>query len=127
MVEPGEVPPGVGDHPLGLVVGVDAPGGEYLPRVVEIQRRRDHVELAERRAVEVVQRVGRQRAQAMGTGAPVIVTDAPGLGVLVLRGIRNLEIGVGIVAGLGIVLLAVMLDRASKAALARVDVSGQRR
>ena len=55
------------------------------------------------------------------------LVSAPGLGVLVLRGIRNLEIGVGLVAGLGIVLLAVMLDRASKAALARVDVSGQRR
>ena len=51
------------------------------------------------------------------------LVSAPGLGVLVLRGIRNLELGVGLVAGLGIVLLAVMLDRASKAALARVDVS----
>ncbi|MEM8655818.1 MAG: ABC transporter permease subunit [Pseudomonadota bacterium] len=49
------------------------------------------------------------------------LVSAPGLGVLVLRGIRNLELGVGIVAGLGIVLLAVMLDRVSKAALARVD------
>ncbi|MFK7870645.1 MAG: ABC transporter permease [Roseobacter sp.] len=50
------------------------------------------------------------------------LVSAPGLGVLVLRGIRNLELGVGIVAGLGIVLLAVILDRVSKAALARVDV-----
>jgi glycine betaine/proline transport system permease protein len=41
--------------------------------------------------------------------------------VLVLRGIRNLELGVGIVAGLGIVLLAVILDRVSKAALGRID------
>ncbi len=49
------------------------------------------------------------------------LVSAPGLGVLVLRGIRNLELGVGIVAGLGIVLLAVILDRVSKAALARVD------
>lgn len=48
------------------------------------------------------------------------LVSAPGLGVLVLRGIRNLELGVGIVAGLGIVLLAVILDRVSKAALARV-------
>ena len=47
--------------------------------------------------------------------------SAPGLGVLVLRGIRSLDLGVGIVAGLGIVLLAVILDRVSKAALARVD------
>ena len=44
-------------------------------------------------------------------------------GVLVLRGIRNLELGVGLVAGLGIVLLAVILDRTSKAALARINVS----
>lgn len=49
------------------------------------------------------------------------LVSAPGLGVLVLRGIRNLELGVGIVAGLGIVLLAVILDRVSKAALDRVD------
>lgn len=46
---------------------------------------------------------------------------APGLGVLVLRGIRSLELGVGIVAGMGIVLLAVILDRTSKAALSRID------
>ena len=51
------------------------------------------------------------------------LVSAPGLGVLVLRGIRNLELGVGIVAGLGIVLLAVILDRVSKAALGRVDKS----
>jgi glycine betaine/proline transport system permease protein len=49
------------------------------------------------------------------------LVSAPGLGVLVLRGIRNLELGVGIVAGLGIVLLAVILDRVSKAALGRID------
>jgi glycine betaine/proline transport system permease protein len=49
------------------------------------------------------------------------LVSAPGLGVLVLRGIRNLELGVGIVAGAGIVLLAVILDRTSKAALARID------
>jgi glycine betaine/proline transport system permease protein len=51
------------------------------------------------------------------------LVSAPGLGVLVLRGIRNLELGVGLVAGLGIVLLAVVLDRVSKAALDRVDKS----
>lgn len=51
------------------------------------------------------------------------LVSAPGLGVLVLRGIRNLELGVGLVAGLGIVLLAVVLDRTSKAALARVNVA----
>lgn len=48
---------------------------------------------------------------------------APGLGVLVLRGIRNLELGTGLIAGLGIVLLAIMLDRVTKAALARIDTS----
>jgi glycine betaine/proline transport system permease protein len=53
------------------------------------------------------------------------LVSAPGLGVLVLRGIRNLELGVGIVAGFGIVLLAVMLDRTSKAALGRVDRAGK--
>lgn len=51
------------------------------------------------------------------------LVSAPGLGVNVLRGIRNLELGVGIVAGFGIVLLAVILDRVSKAALQRVDMT----
>ncbi|MBK5922306.1 glycine/betaine ABC transporter permease [Rhodovulum sulfidophilum] len=51
------------------------------------------------------------------------MVSAPGLGVLVLRGIRNLELGVGLVSGLGIVLLAVMLDRVTKAALARVNAA----
>lgn len=49
------------------------------------------------------------------------LVSAPGLGVLVLRGINNLELGVGLVAGLGIVLLAILLDRVSKAALARTQ------
>jgi len=43
----------------------------------------------------------------------------------VLRGIRNLELGVGLISGLGIVLLAIILDRVTKAALARVNTSGQ--
>ncbi|MEI2806177.1 MULTISPECIES: ABC transporter permease [Paracoccaceae] len=47
------------------------------------------------------------------------LVSAPGLGILVLRGINNLDLGVGVVAGLGIVLLAIMLDRTSKAALLR--------
>ena len=51
------------------------------------------------------------------------LVSAPGLGVLVLRGIRNLELGVGLVAGFGIVLLAIILDRVTKASLARIDVS----
>lgn len=55
------------------------------------------------------------------------LVSAPGLGVNVLRGIRNLELGVGIVAGVGIVLLAVILDRVSKAALSRVDMARAKR
>ncbi len=51
------------------------------------------------------------------------LVSAPGLGVLVLRGIRNLELGVGLVSGFCIVLLAILLDRVSKAALSRVDES----
>ncbi|WP_404418665.1 ABC transporter permease [Marinospirillum sp.] len=51
------------------------------------------------------------------------LVSAPGLGVLVLRGIRNLELGVGLVAGLGIVILAVILDRVTKISLARINAS----
>lgn len=51
------------------------------------------------------------------------LVSAPGLGVLVLRGIRNLELGVGLVSGLCIVLLAVILDRVSKASMARINVA----
>ena len=51
------------------------------------------------------------------------LVSAPGLGVLVLRGINNLELGVGLVSGLGIVLLAVMLDRTTKAALDRINAA----
>jgi glycine betaine/proline transport system permease protein len=49
------------------------------------------------------------------------LVSAPGLGALVLRGINKLELGVGIVAGLAIVMLAIILDRVTKAALARVN------
>ncbi|MGO1691660.1 MAG: ABC transporter permease [Marinobacter sp.] len=51
------------------------------------------------------------------------LVSAPGLGVLVLRGIRNLELGVGLVSGLGIVILAVILDRVTKASLARINAT----
>ena len=51
------------------------------------------------------------------------LVSAPGLGTLVLDGINNLRLGVGFVAGFGIVLLAVILDRVSKTALARIDES----
>ncbi|SEN47710.1 ABC transporter permease [Palleronia pelagia] len=53
------------------------------------------------------------------------LVSAPGLGVLVLRGIRNLELGVGLVSGFCIVLLAILLDRSTKAALSRIDASGR--
>ncbi|NCF49100.1 MAG: ABC transporter permease subunit [Bacteroidetes bacterium] len=51
------------------------------------------------------------------------LVSAPGLGTLVLDGINNLRLGVGFIAGFAIVLLAIILDRVSKAALARVDQS----
>ncbi len=51
------------------------------------------------------------------------LVSAPGLGTLVLRGIRNLELGVGLVSGFAIVLLAVVLDRVSKASLARINAA----
>jgi glycine betaine/proline transport system permease protein len=53
------------------------------------------------------------------------LVSAPGLGVLVLRGINNLELGVGLVAGLGIVLLAIILDRVTKTALSRMNAGDQ--
>jgi glycine betaine/proline transport system permease protein len=49
------------------------------------------------------------------------LVSAPGLGTLVLRGINKLELGVGLVAGFAIVLLAILLDRVSKAALERIN------
>ena len=54
------------------------------------------------------------------------LVTAPGLGVLVLRGIRSLELGVVLLSGLGIVLLALILDRVTKAALDRINVSQSR-
>ncbi|CUH67554.1 Glycine betaine transport system permease protein OpuAB [Thalassovita gelatinovora] len=54
------------------------------------------------------------------------LVSAPGLGVLVLRGIRNLELGVGLVSGFGIVLLAILLDRVTKASLGRINVTHKR-
>ncbi len=48
------------------------------------------------------------------------LVSAPGLGTLVLDGINNLRLGVGLVAGVSIVLLAIMLDRVSKEALSSV-------
>ncbi len=51
------------------------------------------------------------------------LVSAPGLGVLVLRGIRNLELGVGLVSGAAIVLIAVILDRVTKKSLERINAS----
>lgn len=51
------------------------------------------------------------------------LVSAPGLGVLVLQGIRELELGVGLVSGFAIVLLAILLDRVTKASLARINVA----
>jgi len=51
------------------------------------------------------------------------LVSAPGLGTLVLDGINNLRLGVGFVAGFAIVLLAILLDRTSKAALDRINAS----
>ena len=51
------------------------------------------------------------------------LVSAPGLGTLVLDGINNLRLGVGFMAGIGIVLLAIILDRVSKSALARINTS----
>lgn len=53
------------------------------------------------------------------------LVSAPGLGVLVLRGINNLELGTGLVAGLGIVVLAIVLDRVSKSAVRRASFTQQ--
>ena len=51
------------------------------------------------------------------------LVSAPGLGTLVLDGINNLRLGVGFMAGIGIVLLAVILDRVSKSALQRINTT----
>ena len=64
-------------------------------------------------------RLGGAMSLAMVVIASLV--SAPGLGVLVLRGINNLELGVGLVAGLGIVLLAIILDRVTKTALSRMN------
>lgn len=53
------------------------------------------------------------------------LVSAPGLGTLVLDGINNLRLGVGFVAGFGIVMIAVILDRVTKAALARINSAQQ--
>ena len=53
------------------------------------------------------------------------LVSAPGLGVLVLRGINNLELGVGLAAGLSIVFLAILFDRVTKASMSRLSAHTQ--
>ncbi|RKU00082.1 glycine/betaine ABC transporter permease [Burkholderia sp. Nafp2/4-1b] len=53
------------------------------------------------------------------------LVSAPGLGVLVLRGINNLELGVGLLAGLSIVFLAILFDRVTKVSMSRLAVHKQ--
>ena len=51
------------------------------------------------------------------------LVSAPGLGTLVLSGINNLYLGVGFIAGFGIVMIAIILDRITKTALARLNAA----
>ncbi len=68
-------------------------------------------------------------ALSMVTIAALI--DAPGLGQVVVRALESLDVGRSFQAGLGIVILAVVLDRSTTAVASRVDsgnviLSGQR-
>ena len=58
-------------------------------------------------------------ALSMVTIAALI--DAPGLGKVVIRALESLDIGSSFQAGLGIVILAVVLDRTTTAAASKVD------
>lgn len=58
-------------------------------------------------------------ALSMVTIAALI--DAPGLGKVVVRALESLDVGRSFQAGLGIVILAVVLDRSTTAAAARVS------
>lgn len=58
-------------------------------------------------------------ALSMVTIAALI--DAPGLGKVVIRALESLDIGKSFQAGLGIVILAVILDRTTTAAAAKVE------
>jgi glycine betaine/proline transport system permease protein len=59
-------------------------------------------------------------ALSMVTIAALI--DAPGLGRVVVRALESLDVGRSFQAGLGIVILAVVLDRSTTAAAAKVSV-----
>ena len=60
-------------------------------------------------------------ALSMVTIAALI--DAPGLGQVVVRALESLDVGRSFQAGLGIVILAVVLDRSTTAAASKVDTS----
>lgn len=63
-------------------------------------------------------------ALSMVTIAALI--DAPGLGQVVVRALESLDVGRSFQAGLGIVILAVVLDRSTTAAASKVDVGTTR-
>lgn len=63
-------------------------------------------------------------ALSMVTIAALI--DAPGLGQVVVRALESLDVGRSFQAGLGIVILAVVLDRSTTAAASKVDVGTAR-
>ncbi|MEO6827907.1 MAG: ABC transporter permease subunit [Microbacteriaceae bacterium] len=62
-------------------------------------------------------------ALSMVTIAALIA--APGLGVPVLQGLQSLNVGVAFVAGLAIVILAIVLDRVTTAASTRAEVAAR--
>lgn len=63
-------------------------------------------------------------ALSMVTIAALI--DAPGLGKTVVKALQTLDVGVAFNAGLGIVVLAVVLDRVTTAASQRVELARRR-
>jgi len=70
-------------------------------------------------------------ALAMATIAAFV--DGPGLGIPVIQALQSLDVGNAFVAGLGLVIMAIMLDRVTTAAsvhgerLVRVDERARRR
>ena len=64
-------------------------------------------------------------ALSMATIAAII--DGPGLGQVILRALTLLNVGVAFVAGLCIVIMAIMLDRSAVAAGARSEVAARAR
>jgi len=62
-------------------------------------------------------------ALSMVTIAALI--DAPGLGKTVVKALQTLDVGTAFNAGLAIVVMAIVLDRVTTAAAARVDLGGR--